>query len=168
VANRFTDPPTFRIFTVAEKPGAIMSRNGLGVNPHHLLDEAPAPEILLVPGGLGTRRELNNQGLISWIRRTSEKAELVLSVCTGSLLLARAGLLEGMEATTHHGSFELLRQLESRVKVHEDRRHVDNGRIITSGGIAAGIDMSFHVIARLLGAEVAAKTARQMEYPYQP
>jgi transcriptional regulator GlxA family with amidase domain len=104
-------------------------------------------------------------GLIEWIRQVSVKAELVLSVCTGALLLANAGLLDGLEATTHHGAIDLLRHMAPKTIVHADRRFVDNGRVICSAGIAAGIDMSLHVVGRLQGEEVALKAARQMEYP---
>jgi len=106
--------------------------------------------------------------LTDWIRQASEKAELVLSVCTGALLLAKAGLLDGLEATTHHGAIDLLREVAPKTTVHADRRFVANGQVVCSAGIAAGIDMSLHVIARLLGREVAERTARQMEYPWQP
>ena len=167
VANRFTDPPAFSVLTVAEQAGAILSRGGLGVNPHHRLSDCPQPNILLVPGGQGTRKEMHNPMLIDWIRRTSEKAELVLSVCTGALLLAKAGLLDGLEATTHHGAIDLLRQTAPNTTVHADRRFVDNGRVVCSAGIAAGIDMSLHVVGRLLGEGVAEKTAARMEYPWR-
>ena len=106
--------------------------------------------------------------LTDWIRQASEKAELVLSVCTGALLLAKTGLLDGLEATTHHGAIDLLRQTAPQTTVHADRRFVDNGRVVCSAGIAAGIDMSLHVLARLLGSDVAVRTAQQMEYPWQP
>jgi transcriptional regulator GlxA family with amidase domain len=165
VANRFTEPPAFQIVTVAEKPGAISTRGGMSVNPSQPLSECSNAELLLIPGGYGTRREIHNQTLIHWIAERSRHAELVMSVCTGSLLLAKAGLLDDLEATTHHGSIELLCQMAPKTKVHADRRYVDNGRIICSAGIAAGIDMSLHVVNRLLGEEVARKTARQMEYP---
>jgi transcriptional regulator GlxA family with amidase domain len=85
VANRFTDPPAFRVFTVAEKPGPVLARGGLGVNPHHLLADGPASDLLVVPGGLGTRTEMNNEALVRWIGRAAAKAEIVLSVCTGAL-----------------------------------------------------------------------------------
>ena len=92
---------------------------------------------------------------------------MVLPVCTGALLLAKTGLLDGLEATTHHGAIDLLRQTAPKTTVHADRRFVDNGRVACSAGIAAGIDMSLHVVARLLGNEVAGTTARQMEYPLE-
>jgi transcriptional regulator GlxA family with amidase domain len=109
---------------------------------------------------------MHNTALIERIRQASEKAELILSVCTGALLLAKAGLLDGLEATTHHGAIDLLRQAAPKTMVHTARRFVDNGRVISSGGIAAGIDMSLHIVNRLLGREVADKTASQIEYAY--
>jgi transcriptional regulator GlxA family with amidase domain len=166
VANRFTDPPAFNVLTVAEKAGPILTRGGLSVNPHHRLADCPSPELLLIPGGQGTRKEMHNSTTIEWIKEASSKAELVLSVCTGSLLLATAGLLDGLEATTHHGAIELLRQTAPKTIVHTDRRFVDNGRIVCSAGIAAGIDMSLHVVGKLFGRVVAEKVARQMEYPW--
>jgi transcriptional regulator GlxA family with amidase domain len=165
VANRFVEPAAFEVFTLAETPGPVIARNGLSVNPHFLLDDSPRPDVLLVPGGQGTRAQMHNAPLIEWIRTAAHSAELVLSVCTGALLLAKAGLLDGLEATTHHGSLDLLRQVAPRTIIHDDCRFVDNGRVICSAGIAAGIDMSLHVVAKLHGEEIAHKTAQQMEYP---
>ena len=166
VANRFTSPAAFNVFTVAEKPGPILARNGLSVNPRCRLDDCPVPDILLVPGGQGTRTEMHNAALVAWVKAQAEQAELMLSVCTGALLLAKAGLLDGLEAATHHGAVDLLRQVAPHTSVRSDRRYVDNGRVICSAGIAAGIDMSLHVVARLAGAEIARQTAEQMEYPW--
>jgi len=168
VASRFTEPAAFQVVTVAERAGPVLARGGLSVNPHHRLADCPPPDVLLVPGGLGTRKEMHNPALIDWIQQASAKAELVLSVCTGALLLAKAGLLDGLGATTHHGALDLLRQTAPKTEVHADRRVVDNGRVVCSAGIAAGIDMSLHVVGRLLGKEVAVRTARQMEYPWGP
>jgi transcriptional regulator GlxA family with amidase domain len=168
VANRFTAPPAFNIVTVAENAGPVLTRGGLSVNPHHRLSDCPRPNLLLVPGGQGTRTEMHNPVLIDWIRQASKKAKLILSVCTGSLLLAKAGLLDGLEATTHHEAIDLLREAAPEAMIPAARRLVDNGRVVCSGGIAAGIDMSLHVVARLLGLEIAEKTARQMEYPWEP
>src|SRR5438270_6232382 len=168
VANRFTDPPAFRVVTAAEKAGPVLARGGLSVNPHHRLADCPPPDVLLVPGGQGTRREMHNPALIDWVKQAAAKAELVLSVCTGALLLAKAGLLDGLGATTHHGAIDLLRQTAPQTAVYAVRRFVDNGRVVCSAGIAAGIDTSLHVVGRLLGRDVAEKTARQMEYPWEP
>jgi transcriptional regulator GlxA family with amidase domain len=167
VASRQTDPQAFDVATVAEKPGPILTRNGLSVNPLYTLAACPKPDILLVPGGLGTRKEMNNVPLIDWIQRTANAAELVLSVCTGALLLGKAGLLDGLEATTHQVGFDLLREIVPTATVHENRRYVDTGKIVTSAGIAAGIDMSLHIVERLLGKEAALATARHMEYPWE-
>jgi transcriptional regulator GlxA family with amidase domain len=158
------DSRPFAVSTVAEHPGAVSARNGLSVNPHCTFSDCPPPDILIVPGGLGTRKLIDNSAVINWIKDCSQTAELVLSVCTGSLLLAKAGLLEGLAATTHHGALDLLRELAPNTTIIENQRFVDNGKIITSGGIAAGIDMSLHVVGKLLGAAQAAQTAEHMEY----
>lgn len=168
IANRFGAATLFYVFTVAENSGLVMTHNGLSVNPHYRLTDCPRPDIILIPGGRGTRTEMNNAPLVQWIRHIATNAELVLSVCTGSLLLAKAGLLDGLETTTHHGALELLRDTAPTATVRSDRRYIDNGRIICSAGISAGIDMSLYVVAKLHGDDVATKTAKQMEYHWHP
>ncbi len=168
VASRWSDPPAFNVYTVAEKPGSLVAKNGVSLNPHHLLADCPAPDVLVVPGGLGTRTEMNNEALVGWIGRAAANAEVVLSVCTGALLLARAGLLDGLAATTHHGAIDLLRQVAPRTTVRGGVRVEDNGKVVTSAGIATGIDAALHVVGKLLGQEQAEKTARYMEYAWQP
>jgi transcriptional regulator GlxA family with amidase domain len=111
---------------------------------------------------------MNNAVLTDWIKARCQGAELVLSVCTGALLLAKAGLLDGLEATTHHGAIDLLQVVAPKTIIPAARRFVDNGRVVCSAGIAAGIDMSLRVVGRLLGRGVAEKTARQMEYLLHP
>lgn len=166
VASRLVDPPAFEVVTVSERPGPVLTRGGLSVNPHLLLVDCPKPDLLLIPGGQGTRTEMNNPVVVDWVRQAASGAELILSVCTGALVLAKAGLLEGLAATTHHGAIEILRQAAPGATVLPDRRYVDNGRVICSAGIAAGIDMSLHVINRVLGLEVAEQTARHMEHTW--
>jgi transcriptional regulator GlxA family with amidase domain len=168
VANRFTDRPAFHVFTAAEDPVPVFARGGLSVNPHHRLADCPRPDLLLVPGGQGTRNEMDNALLIDWIKARSQEAEFLLSVGTGAWLLAKAGLLDGLEATSHHGAIDLLRRVAPKTTVHAGRRFLDNGRVVCSAGTAAGIDMSLHVVGRLVGRDVAEKTARQMEYPWRP
>ncbi|MGE0606113.1 MAG: DJ-1/PfpI family protein [Pirellulales bacterium] len=168
VAARQADPLAFNVFTVAESAGPVLARNGLSVNPAFQLKDCPRPDILLVPGGQGSRREMHNAALIEWIRQTAGRAELTLSVCTGALLLAKAGLLDGLEATTHHHALDLLRENAPATTVLAGRRFVDNGEVICSAGISAGIDMSLYVVSRLLGQEAARRTADQMEYDWQP
>jgi transcriptional regulator GlxA family with amidase domain len=164
VANELNGFGIFHTFTVAEVPGSIRARNGLKVVPDFTLESAPAPHILVVPGGAGTRPLLRKPSLLEWIRQRASKAEVVASVCTGSLLLAKAGLLAGAPATTHYQCFDLLRELEPTAVVREDVRFTDHGRLLTAAGISAGIDLSLHIVARLHGAETALQTARHMEY----
>lgn len=107
---------------------------------------------------------MKNPAMLEWLRRKTGGAELVLSVCTGSLILGAAGMLDGLEATTHFGAYEELRAVAPRCRVRTDMRYMDTGRLITSAGVSAGIDMALHVVARLLSGQVAQETARYMEY----
>lgn len=156
----------FEVCTVAEENGAVKARGGLSVNPAYSFENCPRPDILLVPGGMGTRREMNNPGMLGWLTRNAEGAELILSVCSGALVLAKAGLLHGLSATTHHCALDELRAIDPDIAVDSEKRFIDNGRVIVSAGISAGIDMSLHVVARLLGKEQALETARYMEYQW--
>lgn len=166
VAGRRSGLNPFHVYTVAQELRSVVARNNLSVNPAHTFSDCPAPDILLVPGGYGTRREMENETMLGWIRERAAGAELVLSVCTGALLLARAGLLEGLSATTHHGALELLKTAAPKTDVLESERIVDNGRVVLSAGISAGIDMSLYVVGRLLGEHEAEETARYMEYDW--
>ena len=167
VTGRHNRPVPFNVYTVAEKPGPITARNGLSVNPKYTIDDCPPPDILLIPGGQGTRREMDNRVLTDWIKDSESRVEMLLSVCTGALLLARAGLLEGLAATTHHGSLDLLRETAPNTTIQPDQRFVDNGKIVLSAGISAGIDMSLYVVSRLLGKDAAIETAHHMEYDWR-
>jgi transcriptional regulator GlxA family with amidase domain len=164
VTDELAGHQLFRVVTVAQEKRAIRARNGLSVNPDHSFTDCPRPEVLIVPGGLGTRALLKNQPALAWIKSVNATAEIVASVCTGSLVLGEAGLLDGLKATTHHEAFALLREHAPRATVVETGRFLDNGRILTAAGISAGIDMSLHLVARLHGAGAAQKTARYMEY----
>lgn len=125
----------------------------------------PAFDILIIPGGIGAReREVHNEQVIQWIREQMQQVELMASVCTGAFLLAKAGLLTGKRATTHWASLERMEKDFPEVVVQKGVKFVDEGNIVTSAGISAGINMSFHIIKRLVGAEVAEQTAKIMEY----
>ncbi|GAB3881742.1 DJ-1/PfpI family protein [Spirosoma agri] len=174
VAGKVSGKPHFQVFTVAEQ-GPVYARNGLCITPTYLLNDHPKADIIIVPGGggfhadrtpFGSRRELENPAILNWIRRSAETAELVLSVCTGSLLLAKAGLLESRSATTHYLAIDSLAQLAPTTTILPNERYVDNGTIITSAGISAGIDMSLYTLSKLLGKDVADETARYMQYDY--
>ena len=164
VAGGHGQDGVFQVYTVAEIKRPICTRGGLSVNPAYTLEDCPAADIVVVPGGRGARREKDNPILLQWIRRMSDSAEIILSVCSGSLVLASAGLLEGLAATTHRNTMELLHELAPHSRICPDQRLVDNGRVITSAGIAAGIDAALHIVARLLGQAKAEATAWHMEY----
>lgn len=162
-ARRSDEGAPFRVFTVARTRDPITATGGLTVVPRHGFADAPRIDLLVVPGGFGTRRLLNDEETLDWIRRTAAAARQVTSVCTGSLLLARAGLLQGRRATTHWGALDLLDSLDAGVTVERTSRVVDDG-VITSAGVASGMDMAFYIVETLFGREVADETARYIEY----
>ena len=164
----------FHVYTVGEKL-IIYARNGLIVTANFLLSNCPKPDLILIPGGggyyadgtpFGSRKEMDNPVLLDWIKEQNKTSELVLSVCTGSLILAKAGLLHGLSATTHHGAIDKMREIAPDTTLLPEERWVDNGRIILSAGVSAGIDMSLYVISKLYGKNVADETARYMQYDH--
>ncbi|MEP7382309.1 MAG: DJ-1/PfpI family protein [Gemmatimonadota bacterium] len=164
VCGRRSQLDPFDVFTLSERGQTIRARNGLIVTPLHSFASAPAPDIVLVPGGFGTRREMKNPVMLEYVARAAVRCEYLLSVCTGALVLACAGQLDGLAATTHHLAFPELRAVAPHSEIREGARIVDNGRVILSSGVSAGIDMSLHVVSRLLGDDLARETARYMEY----
>ncbi len=162
--NPDEENPLFRAVTIAEEDRIINCRGGLLVQPHYTIANHPELDILVVPGGKGTRKERYNQNLLDWISLQDPKVELLTSVCTGSFLLAEAGKLNGLNATTHWASVDHMRETYEATTMLADTRFVDEGHVITSAGISAGIDMSLHIVERLHGSEAAAYTARRMEY----
>jgi transcriptional regulator GlxA family with amidase domain len=167
--QRATGPVPFTVTTVAERrQPPITTRSGLSVTPYYTYRNVLQADILIVPGGMGARHERTNPATLEFIQRQAENAELIVSVCTGALLLGAAGLLDGLKATTHHNAFDELAEAAPLCTIVRDQRYVDNGRIITSAGITAGIDTSLYIVQRLLGAAIAQETARHMEYDWQP
>lgn len=161
------DQRLFQVLTIAEEPRTVRCRGGLLVQPHATTSDCPPLDLLIVPGGQGTRRERHNLPLLQWIAARDAATELIASVCTGAFLLAETGLLDGRRATTHWASVEWMRETYPAVTMLADARVVDEGHIVTSAGISAGIDMSLHLVARLHGAPVAEWTARHMEYDWR-
>jgi transcriptional regulator GlxA family with amidase domain len=160
------DPETrlFEVFTIAERAELVACRGGLLVQPNHTLDDHPPLDLVVIPGGYGTLREQENPVILDWITRQRRTGALTTSVCTGAFLLGAAGLLDGLRATTHWTTIDGLRTHLPATDVLADVRIVDEGEIITSAGVSAGIDMALHVVRRLHGDEVARRTARDMEY----
>ena len=155
----------FTVYTVSQNGEMITARNGLKVKPDYSIKDLPPVDILIIPGGKGAREnEVQNDIIINWIRQQMKEAKLITSVCTGALLLAKAGLLDGLKATTHWASIQTFKKDFPNVEVMENVKFVDEGHIITSAGISAGINMSFHIVKNLLGVEIAEETAKNMEY----
>lgn len=158
-------PQVFTVFLVSETGGTVSARGGYEVRANYGFIDHPPIDILIAVGGVHTG-ELKKQGVLRWIKEQSEKADLVASVCTGAFLLAEAGVLSGETVTTHWADIPNLRSTYPNLIVIENQRWVDEGNVVTSGGISAGIDMSLHLVSKTLGAELAEKTARQMEFDW--
>ncbi|MBL8250471.1 MAG: DJ-1/PfpI family protein [Candidatus Competibacter sp.] len=155
----------FEVCTVAQKAGSVRARGGLRVLPDFGFSSHPAIDALVVPGGIVTA-ELENREVIEWLARTADRCALILSVCTGAFLLGAAGLLDGKSATTHWEDIADLRAMFPSIAVRENARWIDEGRVMTSAGISAGIDLSLHAVERLAGRDLALRTARQMEFDW--
>ncbi len=153
----------FDVFTVAKTKEPVTATGGLALIPKFSFAEVSRVDLLLVPGGFGTRPLLQDQETIGWIRRTAATARRTASVCTGALLLARAGLLDGRRATTHREAFGLLASLANGLVLEREARFVDDG-VLTSAGVASGMDLAFHLVETIFGRAVADETARYLEY----
>lgn len=165
-SRRREEPSPFEVLLLAERPGTVVASGGLKVTPDTTLADCPPLDVLLVPGGWGTRREIQNAPLLAWIGERGRHVPLLTSVCTGSMLLGHAGLLDGLHATTHWRSLDWMRDSFPQVTVERDLHVVEDGRVLTSAGISAGIDLSLRVVARFHGEPIARGTARHMGYPY--
>ncbi|SMC49175.1 DJ-1/PfpI family protein [Sporomusa malonica] len=155
----------FAVHIISQTGEMVSARNGLMVKPSYSIADAPALDILIIPGGYGAEEiEIHNEIIIDWIRKQSTKVKLLASVCTGAFLLAKAGLLDGKKATTHWMDIERLAREYPQIDIQQGQKYVDEGSIITAAGISAGLDMSFHIIKKLLGPEIARATAKRMEY----
>jgi transcriptional regulator GlxA family with amidase domain len=156
----------FRILLVSEKLCPVLAIGGLRFTPDVTIDNCPELDLLIVPGGWGTRTEVKNVNLLKWIANRASKNMLTASVCTGSSLLGKAGLLDGREATTHWRAFDFLSQSAPNAYIREDVRFTLSDPIFTSAGISAGIDMALLIVSHFFGSKIGHATARQMEYPY--
>ncbi|WP_041962945.1 DJ-1/PfpI family protein [Sulfurospirillum cavolei] len=155
----------FEVVTIARTKAAIRARAGLVIAPDFTIDNHPKLDALLIPGGV-VDEELKSQALCEWIQTVVPTTKLSASICTGAFLLARAGLLEGKKATTHWEDIDDLKAMFPNTNVVENVRWVDEGHIVTSAGISAGIDMSLHLVRRLVDNDLAEKTARQLEFDW--
>jgi putative intracellular protease/amidase len=157
----------FEVFTVAATAEPVTSQGFVRVTPEYTIETSPPPDILVLPGG-GVEDATRDERLLAWIRSAAGANEITMSVCNGAYFLARVGLLDGQRATTHWAAIPGLRSEAATATVVENVRFVDNGRVITTAGVSAGIDGALHVVDRLLGRPAARLTARAMEYDWRP
>lgn len=156
------------IFTVADRAEAVTCAKGMRVLPDHTWETAPGIDVLVYPGGIGTRRELAEPATLERLRGLHDAGTLMTSVCTGALVFAAAGLLNGRPATTWWGQLDTLAELDRTIELRPDDRFVDSGEIVTAAGVSAGIDMALHLVARLHSAERAREVRRYIQYDPEP
>jgi transcriptional regulator GlxA family with amidase domain len=156
------------VFTVARTRDLVTCAKGLQVLPDHSWESAPRLDVLVYPGGRGTRRELKDETVLAWLRSARDGGTLMTSVCTGALVYAAAGFLRDRPATTYWNELTLLQEIEPTVELRRDDRFVDSGDIVTAAGVSAGIDMALHLVARLHSVERAKDVRRYIQYDPQP
>jgi transcriptional regulator GlxA family with amidase domain len=158
----------YAVTTLAPNGGTVTCAGRLRIEAEHAIADAPALDVLLHPGGRGTRPLCRDEPYLDWVREQSRTTSLMTSVCTGSLVYAAAGLLRGRPATTYWASVGELKRLDDTIDVRAEERFVDDGDVVTSSGVSAGIDMSLHLVARLAGIEHARETRRGIQYDPEP
>jgi transcriptional regulator GlxA family with amidase domain len=164
--KRREESSPFEVFLIAETLSYVTTTGGMKVIPQYSFENCPRLDILVVPGGWGTRKELNNIVILEWLRSRAAEVETLTSVCTGSMLLGFAGLIDGLHATTHWRSLDWMRDSFPKVLVEYEQHVVEDGRVFTSAGISAGIDMALKVVVRYYGKDIAQATSVHMEYPF--
>jgi transcriptional regulator GlxA family with amidase domain len=155
----------FNVYTIAVDTNLIHTQTGLKIIPDYSILDFPKPDILVIPGG-NPRLLKSDSALKNWIINNSKESKYTISICTGAFILAEAGLLDSMEATTWHGAVERLKSIYPKVKVVSGVRWTDNGKILTTSGVSAGIDGSLYLVSKILGKGIADKTAKYMDYDY--
>lgn len=158
----------YRVSCLSQHGGLVRCAKGLTVQADHSYADVPPLEVLIYPGGRGTRPQLQDEAQLDWVRNQRQQTPLMTSVCTGSLVYAAAGLLAGRPATTHWGSLDVLAALDPSIEVRPDDRFVDDGDVITASGVSAGIDMALHLVHRLAGIDRARQVRRDIQYDPAP
>ena len=157
------DITPFNVYTVAAAAGSVISQGFITIVPQFTIENCPKPDIIVFPGG-STRSSVDNPKVIAWTQAAAKDFAILMSVCTGAFILAKAGLLDGREATTWYGKIEDLKKAAPQTKIHTGTRYVDNGQIVTTAGVSAGIDGALHLVSRLYGEDAAHGVAKYMEY----
>lgn len=164
--QRLQQSSPFKVYLISETNKQITAIGGLRLTPDVTISECPELDLLVVPGGWGTRKESKNKILVKWIGNQFTNNRLIASVCTGSSLLGKAGLLDGRDATTHWRAFDFLQESAPKARILKNVRFTLTESIFTSAGVSAGIDLALRIVSHVFGTEVGQATARQMEYPY--
>ncbi|MCZ6834142.1 MAG: DJ-1/PfpI family protein [Planctomycetota bacterium] len=167
-SRRSDESAPFNVFTIARSLEPIAATGGLRVIPDFDFSTSPSIDLLVIPGGFGTRPLLDDELTLDWIRTFTESASITASVCTGALLLAQLGMLKGRKATTHWGALDSLNEIDPTIDVQRATRVVMDSLpdgLVTSAGVSSGIDMAFAMVEHLHGREVANETAHYIEYP---
>lgn len=163
-ANFVVEKPLFNVFTIAEDKKPVTTINGLSVNPDYSLRDTPLPDLLVIPGGEGTKDIIENKRVMAQLEVWHQKAQHTLTVCSGARIAARAGWLKNRQFSTHHTVYEEISAMEPLATPCPDLRYTDNGRLLTSAGVSAGTDLSFYLLEKIAGTTTANKTAKYMEY----
>lgn len=164
VTSELNDYRLFKVFTITQNGTTIKTVNGLKVMPDYSFKNHPRIDILIIPGGVGTKNELNKQPVLLWIRQNYETSKTTVSVCSGARLLGKLGLLDNLESITHHEVIPHLQEIAPKTIIKNEKRFIDSGKVMTSAGISAGIDLSLYLVEKLCGEEIKNKTIAYMEY----
>jgi transcriptional regulator GlxA family with amidase domain len=157
------DVKPFNVYTVAAAASPVLSQGFITIAPQYTTENCPKPDLIVFPGG-STKSSVENPKVIAWAQAAAKDSAILMSVCTGAFILAKAGLLDGLEATTWYGKVDDLKKAAPQTKIHTGTRYVDNGQIITTAGVSAGIDGALHLVSRLYGEDAARGVAKYMEY----
>jgi len=164
VTSELNNFELFNVFTITQTGEKIRAVNGLNVIPDFSFSDHPVIDILIIPGGDGTKLEVNKDVVLAWIENINQDSTITMTVCSGARLIGKLGLLDGLDSVTHHEVIPDLKSIAPKTNIHANERFVDNGKIMTAGGISAGIDLSLYVVGKIFGKSIADKTAVYMEY----
>ncbi|MBP2636796.1 MAG: DJ/PfpI family protein [Firmicutes bacterium] len=164
ITSELNDYQLFKVFTISKDGTEIKSVNQLKVMPDFSFDNHPPIDIFVIPGGVGTKAEMNKEEVLEWIKKTHEGAKVTMTVCSGARILGALGFLDYLETITHHEVIEHLKQIAPNTIINQDKRFIDAGKIMTSGGISAGIDLALHIVKKFYGEPIVNKSIRYLEY----
>ena len=167
VTSELNNYELFDVFTIAKKSEPVSAVNGLSINPKYTFEDVPHIDILVIAGGAGTRKQMNDVETLNWIKEVHKDTLITSSICSGSRLLAVLGLLNNQPYCTHHGVYDHMMEIVPSGLPQKNKRFIGFDKIYTSGGISAGIDLSFHIVENIHGKDIALKTAEYMEYDWK-